>query len=656
MDPELRHFLDTLATEVPARGIHVHAAIDPPGQFDTYHRPNPRWLEHMNTLFGLEVAKAVPEHDSGATDMEYKLLQVRGLRAFEPIPANYSDALGTWKYWTRISRLSGTTVIQHSSNQPALHLKDLGTARSAITPLALGDITDTAERPAPHNWQLRYQWLRAIYRNHFGLVPPLDLSGPGSEWIYPDYRFCRNGSVIVGLLNGHTNAATVLLKAPSLLAGKTIENLTDGGILKAGSDGEFSLTLAGDQYVLLYATTRPEDSLISPSSVKLWFESAPNSVWPGGDPTHMIVGYDTQGATVQINVSLNSTGPAAKSHAVSSPVTVTGRGSANLSITLPDADLNDRSYLSTHAGGRYVWQVSASGSGTAPGLSRLPVRLLWAARPTALPATVHPGQTHPITVGWEELPGYLPGEYPTAFDRADLWDSLASGRQLYNIVVELRSAGVGVTRKEFITHSATGTNTFQISAPLSAPGPFTWAIFAQTAEGASMDFLDSFEGRSLGADFDPEKPEIPPLTPHRFAPWIPYHYSENTQVSSLYFNTGTRLEANHGSQSAFLVYTNHVTVGRFSGFGMIHDFPQTWSLPPFPIGGSDYSFSCDIRERHGHRMNVDLQLKSPNVPGESAERGSRPAKCPTLHHPGRRLATVRSHTLSVPTGTVPCHL
>jgi len=613
MDPV---HLDTLATEVPARGIHVHAAIDLPGQFDAYQRPNPRWREHMNTLFGLEVRNAVPGLDSGATFTEYRLLSFRGVTTFDPLPANYSDSLGTWKYWTGITRLSGTTVVQHTGNQPALHLHDLGSARTAITPLALGDVVDPADRPGPHNWQLRYQWLRAIYRTYFGLVPPLDLSGPGSEWVYPDYRLARNGSVILGLLNGHTNSATVRLKALALLAGKTVENLSAGGIVEIDSDGEISLTLTGDQYVLLYATASAADSLINPSPIKLWFESAPSSVWPGGEPASVEVGYDTQGASVQLAVSLDSVGLAPRSHARSAPMTITGQGRATFSLPLPDADLNDPGYRSSRAGGNYVWQASTVGPGTLPARVHRPVRLLWAARPTALPATVQPGQTYPLTVNLEELPGYLPGEVPTAFDRADLWDSLASGRQLYAIVVELRAAGVAVVRKEFITRSATGTHDFTIPVPSGASGPFNWASFAQTAEGASRDIQDSFEGRSLGADFDPEKPEIPPLFPPQFAPWIPYHYAENSGGGSLYFNTGIRLEASHGSQSAFLVYTNPATVGTFSGFGMIREFPQTWSLPLFPFGWADYSFSCDLRERHGHRMNVALQIKSTNAPDD----------------------------------------
>lgn len=607
--------LDTLATQVPASGIHLHAAIDLPGQFNAYQVPNSRWTEHMRTLFGIDVSNAQPGYESGALFTDYRFIPFSGTSAFDPLPANYRSTLGTWKYWQGLTVKAGTTIVRHSGNQPALHLNTVGSARTALTPLALGDVVDAAESPSPHNWQLRYQWFRAIYRTHFGLVPPVDLTGPGAEWIYPDFRVTRNGSVLLGLLNGHTNAATVRVQAPSLLAGRWIEDLTSGGVLTTNSNGSLELTLQGDQYVLLYATTAPGQSLLNPSPVKLWFEAAPNSVWWGGNPAAVQVGFNTQGATLDLDLQLRSTGRAPQTLAQTLPVRISGQGVTNLMVTLPDGDLGNPELRSSRDGETYTWQATATAPGLIPARVQVPVRALWAAQPKSLPE-VKPGQTVSVPVIWEELPGYLPEEFPTAVDRADFWDSAAAGKQFYSLTVDLKAGDTSIARREMITRRATGEQVFSIPVPQGVAGPFTWTVSARTAPGASSDIFDSFEGRSLGADFDPEKPDIPPQSPPRFAPWLPYHYGENLSGPSLYFNTGTRLEASHGSQSAFLVYTNPVTVGSFSGFGMIREFPETWSLPPFPFGWALYSFSVDVRERNGHALNVALQIKSPTDPGE----------------------------------------
>jgi hypothetical protein len=77
-----------------------------------------------------------------------------------------------------------------------------------------------------------------VFESHFGVLPRLDLSGPGSSYVIPDLRVCANGSLLISLLNANVASANVTLRAPPLLAGLTVENLTRGGMEAIDSDGE----------------------------------------------------------------------------------------------------------------------------------------------------------------------------------------------------------------------------------------------------------------------------------------------------------------------------------------------------------------------------------------------------------------------------------
>src|SRR6185503_11777828 len=112
-------------------------------------------------------------------------------------------------------------------------IKNLGTAKTAINTFALGDFATGG--PATNSWNVHSYWLRSIYRDHFGITPKLDLTGPGALFVITDYRICRNGSILISLLNEDTNNATVTVTAPTLLTGRVVENLTAGGIVSTNS-------------------------------------------------------------------------------------------------------------------------------------------------------------------------------------------------------------------------------------------------------------------------------------------------------------------------------------------------------------------------------------------------------------------------------------
>src|SRR5207245_8434602 len=116
---------------------------------------------------------------------------------------------------------------------------------------ALGD-SYPDNQPDLNAWDLRFDWLRAVYRFHFGMIPRIDLSGTRAKYVISDYRICWNGSILLSLVNENTATASIRLSAPGLLLGKTVENLTSGGILATNPDGSVDLSLIGDEFALLY--------------------------------------------------------------------------------------------------------------------------------------------------------------------------------------------------------------------------------------------------------------------------------------------------------------------------------------------------------------------------------------------------------------------
>jgi hypothetical protein len=601
------HHLDVIASQVIPAGIHVHVDADLPGQFDAYHAPNPDWPARMSSIFGLDVSKAQPALDAIVTNDFYSTISFQGLRPLAPLTASYAASVQTWKIWQGIGATSGTTIVTDTgylasqTGVPALIIKtnSPGQGRSAINTFALGDTFLNPGAPHAPLWDFRSDWLRSIYRTHFQVTPAIDLSGPGSKYVICDYRICRNGSVLVSLLNEYTNAASVVLTAPSLLAGMNVENLTRGGILETNSDGVLNLSLDGDDYLLLYAfhtAAGRDESLVNPSPHKIWLESAPTAVWPQGSGYEVTVGYDTPGSGLQLFVSFEHVGSPNKTYGQSATgVTAGGRGSQAVRVPVPDPDLNDPDYVSTPGGGEYVFHAWLESGGTHLSDSYLPVRLLWGIRPQVLPSSVVPGNTYGVPVSWEELPSYSPGD-PTPLNRAALWDSL-SATQHYNLVLDLiDGAGQVAASVTNVTAEGSGTNLFSISVPPAARGPFSWSALLQTApQSKSLDLDDSFEGRDRGLDRSP------------IYPWFSYVYPDPGGVTKL--GEGVRYEPERPSNKlAYLLVTNAPAPGALSGFGIVRG-ADTWALPADHKLWSNYVFSCDFKETQSRACLLQLQIK-----------------------------------------------
>lgn len=614
LEPDI---LDRILQEVIPAGIHVHANADVPGQFNAYGKENANWVTRIEEIFGLDVSNATAAYNKPLDTNSYAGLTLRGNSPLGPLGADFSGGMVTWKIWEGQEATAGTTVLTHGGlgegapGSLGLHILDHGEAKTAINTYALGDTHSVLDPPTPQAWDLRTAVLSGIYGHHFGVVPKLQLTGASAHYIMSDYRLCRNGSILISMLNERDTPVTFTMNAPSLANGKTVENLSEGGIVETDSDGILEFTLAGDNYLLLYIYDESggeDGSLLDRSPYRVWFESAPQTVWPSVSDFDLKVGYDTRGEALELVTTLEMVSPTRGTHGSSLGVAVNGQGESTHSLTVPDPDLAAPDFLSSPDGGRFNLRASLRKNGLTVAESNLPVRMVWGVRPLSLPETVTAGVSYEIEVEWEELQAYLPGEESTTIDRAALFDSSAALRQHYNIVLELRDDSEAVVASAVrVTREATSSETFTIDVPGGAVGPFHWFAYTQTADGASVDIFESFEGWETG-----EAVANPPNTvdnPTIIEPWVLGTFTQaNPQPLDFYRNHGIHIQGSHGSQSVFVVYDNHPGVGLFSGTGLRLELPEILALPSDPVELMNYRVSFDYRETNRLQSRMDIQL------------------------------------------------
>jgi hypothetical protein len=605
--------LDHIATNVTQAGIHLHANGDIPGECDSYGRRNPNWINRTASLFGLDVTAAAPGLDSGVTNITFQGISFQGASSLGPFSPAYSDGLSSWKVWHGLRAGAGATIVTHKginqsqSPQPALQVKELPRARTAINTFALGDTYGgTVGAPEQHLWEIRSAWLRAIYRDWFGIVPAIELSGTGGAYVVSDYRRLRNNSIVVLLVNEDTNHASITLSAPTILAGCNVENLTAALRIASNSTGVLPLELEPDEALLIYAYKSQggvDDSLVNPNQNKIWLTDSPLEVWPAGSNCIVTASYDLKDSGLAISASFERVLAPNLVYARSAAVPVSGKGFVDLAIQIPASNLEDPWYRSSLEGGDYVFHAWLEKNGLPIADTYLAVRLAWPLRALKVPERIIPGGVCQVALGWEELPSYLPEEGGAPLERAPLWQLYRASQQYYRIVVQLLSAGRVVATQEFLTNRGTGQHLFDIPVPADAKGPFTWNALLQTAPGSSVDVLDGFENRDTGADQTYEPPFL-------FAPWTRYAYDDSALFDAELWASGVHaVQASEGLQSAFLILTNPPAPGAFSGFGMQWTYPTNWALPRDPAQWTNYTFAFDFKEDSGLPCILEMQLK-----------------------------------------------
>ncbi|MFZ5774015.1 MAG: beta-galactosidase [Thermodesulfobacteriota bacterium] len=240
-----------------ARGVHLHANGDLPGQFDGQHVPNPAWRQAMAELFGVKAENSTVAFESGSVplgDWQRYYTQVRPQRlatATLPITDAMLHPLATWKLQQGTAAGPGATAqLATESGMPLLITASRGNARSALTTFALGDIVPPW-LPAPPTliWDIHSGWLKALYHDLFRIQPWILLSGPGSGWVMPELRLGKD-SALLALHNQHDQPAELSLQTPLLAQAKAVRDLLTGQNL-AATDGRLTgIRLGPDQYRL----------------------------------------------------------------------------------------------------------------------------------------------------------------------------------------------------------------------------------------------------------------------------------------------------------------------------------------------------------------------------------------------------------------------
>ena len=622
--------LDAL-TNVVARGVHLHANGDIPGQYNAYHASNANWIARIDELFGLNVSTAACTWHRGVAPFAgpdgwkepYTPTAFAYTNNFGPLTNGYPwTNFSAWVVWKGIRATSGTTLVErvripgdiyNVDSLPGLHIKGHASGgRSAVNTFPLGDISaawlEGLNLPIQFSWQAHYDWCRAIYRDWFGMRPPLDIIGAGRFYVIPDYRICTNGSVLISLLNESTNAVSITLHASNLVQGLTVEQLSSpAGVLESPSDGSLALTLAGDEYVLLYAYTNAA-SLANPSPYKVWIGSEPNQVWPNGTAYSVDVGYDTRGATLDLYVALESADAPYTPFVTVQVASVSGAGITNLGLVVPDADLGDVSYVSTPDGGHYILRAWLQNGGVEVSDCRLPTRLAWGAKPVSIPASTQTGETYQVTVFWQELPSYLGSEYPTPLDRAAAWQPASISTEVYTVLLDLMTGSVAVVSTGIVTGVGSHSNNYSVTVPTGITGPFWWR--ARTVSGFQLgatsnnhDVLDGFEDREQG-----EGEAV-------ISPWIDFTYDQNGQFQR--WSRGVDGNASEGSQAAFVIGNNQ-NPGGWSGIGMTRLYSQTWALPKPRSAWSNIWFAFDFRETNVQSGTLTMKVEDSGTPDAGA--------------------------------------
>ncbi|MBL9168801.1 MAG: beta-galactosidase [Verrucomicrobiales bacterium] len=603
--------LETITNRLFPRGIHLHANADLPGQFDAYHQPNRNWPGLMRGIFGLEVASAAPGWDGGSTDSpaSTRAVFLRGASGIGDITPAYFAEFVTWKIWHGITASSGKTIVTHTGvngsqgPMPALQFKDHGIARAAVNTFALGD---TYGANAIKLWDYRASVLRAIYQDYFRIEPPIRLSGAGEGYVMPDYRVCRDGSVLISLMNEHTAQAAVVVSAPSLLHGRTVSDLTAGAtMLKPDASGRIQRNLSGDGFALLHATSAGTASLVSDRS-QILFKSVPTAVWPNGSPAQVQIEHHAK-EPGDLRLRLEQVHPILQVRTQSGPIPVVGDGIQQVELVVPDADLADTSFVSSHDGGLYRWVISLEKAGVIVNEASLPLRLLWPVVLRGVPQSPVSGQTYQATLEWQELPSYLAVSQGTPLDRWSAWDNRNVNAEHYVLAINFYSGGRPVATNAYVVSTGSGSMPIKIRVPTGA-GPIQWdASVRQAPVVRSTTVVQGFEGMMRGAQWSsnaPPRTNLPPL----FSPWFSYVYA-NPSDQSKWQNEGVNLEGRGGGQAAFLVVTNN-RPKTFAGFGLQYDYSTTWVLPADRRAWSNYVFSVDFYEQNRRAALVELQLKN----------------------------------------------
>ncbi len=418
--------LSYIHRKVTPAGVNIYADADLPGMQDYHVNPLPDFVQQMNDIFGIDATNTSGYDDPVENEqfgIQFMPITTTVSQALAPLTQNRQDTFRVWKYSNMTTPTTGVVYARHSNGHPALVINNLPTAKAAITTFSLGDVSSDSNadgQPDIGPWAQRYDWIKAIFRTGFGINPALDVSG--SQYVLVDYRTAADGSILISANNYLNDASQTVTITTTLVQGRTIENLTSGGIIATSSNGTFNLTLQPNGHELVRAYT-------TDAIKKVEIIDAPAVVHPMGQNSFQVkVRYDTLGAQNETLVAAfqedgdNGDGVANEIYSSANAV-VSGEGDQTLWLYIPDANKADGDYKSTLDGGKYIIHAWLEDNGNKVAEAKQLTQLEWAINPiTALPTSLTKGQTASLNLQWQDLYAYqwwenTPLSRETAFPR-----------------------------------------------------------------------------------------------------------------------------------------------------------------------------------------------------------------------------------------------
>jgi len=309
----------------------------------------------------------------------------------------------------------GSLFVDDRQLSPAVVVKDHGAAKSAIFLFSAGDQKpdgDLDGDPDVYPWQWRFDYFGAVIKDYFGVQPKVEVTGSNAYLCLPEYRTAADGSTIWQIKNymyepNTTNGGDPLTFTISsdLFLGKTVKGWEQAKIYESPSDGTIEITLDPDGHEMLHVY----DPVVNDYVVQL--ADAPALVHPFGDKIYnVVVKYDTLGSNLVVKMALREKGDNGDgvTNEIIQVVTtnVTGQGTLDLQLYVPDFDSTDTDFISTMDGGAYeivTWIEDAS-SNRLTEVAAQGTQLDWGVRPTeTLPTTLDKGDTFDLGYEWEEL-------------------------------------------------------------------------------------------------------------------------------------------------------------------------------------------------------------------------------------------------------------
>jgi hypothetical protein len=340
------------------KGVSVYANVDPPGYQDYHVNTLSDFTSNMEDVFGMSVTKNVA-YDGDvpnycACEMIHKTVSLRPVSDLPPVSSENVYFASPWKY-SFVQATSGKTLytmMQMNNTDttlyPAAVMKTHSNSKALFTALSFGEVYLSTQE--------HYDVMKSLLMGSdtLNISPTVQITGSGEVSVF--YYEVSDGRALIEIMNwnDYTNT-TVQLTIPNL-QGRSIKDLRQGRkLISSGlSSNTMTVTMIANE-VKLYVIGESQGA-----SVDIIASGTTNIVIPNGKSYPVSFIYDTQNrGSCAVNVQLKKYGSDRAYSSVST--TVSGSGSANVQLSIPEYSRFDNTYMATSDGMNYYYQAQICG-------------------------------------------------------------------------------------------------------------------------------------------------------------------------------------------------------------------------------------------------------------------------------------------------------